>query len=201
MSASKNAGILEGNDPEEVVFMPEISAERLTSMNEEQKGLILSMRHMQINTSLVGENPKLEIGDMVPSATLFSENMVALPVLFNAFRDFADRRGGNLQQYSSRSIMMTLATSLYEEAEDKTTATEIVTVLLAAGCHLRCSGQKEEKSDGHVGSVSDTASPPSASLNNIAHNVAMRLKDKEKKFTVSLEESWMEFVDEYLQIC
>lgn len=200
MSVAENAGILEKNDPNEVIFMPEITAERLTSMNEEQNGFMLSICHMKINTSLVGEKSKRKIAGMFPPGSLFSVSMVATPILFKDLRDFVDRREGNLLRHVARRIMMTLATSFYEEAEDKTVATEIVTVFLAADRHVRRGGQKENL-DGHVRSASDAAFSPSESIDKQAYSVALRMTYKDKKFTYSLEEFWMGFVDKYLHIC
>ena len=39
-----------------------------------------------------------------------------------------------------------------------------------------------------------------ATAGKLAHNIAMRLKEREKKFSGDLGESWMEFVNEYSQI-
>ena len=47
----------------------------------------------------------------------------------------------------------------------------------------------------------NVTSPNHTSSEKVAHNVAMRLKDKDKKFSGDLGESWMEYVDDYLQLC
>ena len=125
-----------------------------------------------------------------------------MSIVYSRLRDFLDSRGCNLQQHSSRRIMMTLATNLYDEGEDREAATSIVNDVIALG---RRNNRSATRREGNVTLSNLTSSAheasSSSSSDRIAHNVAMRLKENDKKFSGELGQSWMEFVDEYLQMC
>ena len=52
----------------------------------------------------------------------FKEDLVALCVLHQNLRDWFDSRVANMVPHSSRRIIMTLATNLYDEAKDREVA-------------------------------------------------------------------------------
>ena len=60
----------------------------------------------------------------------------------------------------------------------------------------RTDNNRQEESQSRSASTSVASAP-----DRLAHNVAMRLRDRDKKFSEALGESWMEFVDEYMQVC
>lgn len=92
-------------------------------------------------------------------------------------------------------MMMTLANYVYEDSEDRTAAVKIVKEIVAAGRRNPAAAPQP---------------PPAAAPNNkqqqgttfdkLAHNVAMRLRNNEKKFSGDTSECWQEYVDEYSQV-
>lgn len=180
------------------VFMGDVTQERLCVLNDTQRGFVISIRSVESTEALTGNALKRFIADMYPPVSLFAEDLFKIPSIFKSLRDFLDSRGANLQQHTSRRIMLTLASQLYEEREDTQAAMEIANLLVAAGRRTR-----RTDTETNPPSKSTPANIPFTSVphNKAAHNVAMRLKDRENKFSGSLEESWMEYVDEYMQIC
>ena len=132
---------------------------------------------------------------MYPPAVLFGQEIRDLAAIYTELRDFLDSRGANMNQHSSRRVIMTLATNLYEEQEDTLAATEIVQEVIVAERRRNTATTTTNAPTPAVASTSH-ASPSDLSTERVAHNVAMRLKDSEKKFSVDLGENWMEFVDE-----
>lgn len=105
-----------------------------------------------------------------------------------------------MQPHSSRCIIMTLDHNVYEEQEDRQAAIGFVSETIAAGRRTRADlSQVESKCrvDSQPLSVPTTSSSVS---DLVAHNFSRRLKDRDKKFSGALGESWMEFVDKYIQV-
>ena len=98
---------------------------------------------------------------------------------------------------------MTLAHGLYEEAEDTQAAIKMPREIVAAGRRLRStasrSNRREETQQASPATTATSTNYSSAEKN--AHNVGMRLKDRDKKFSGDLSDSWMEYVDDCLQLC
>ena len=180
-------------------FMAQVNVDELGST---QKGFITSVRILEENLELCGEALLREFADMFPPASLFSKELCELPAAYTEVRNFLDSRGANMQQHSSRRIMMTLAHNIYIEQEDKDAAVAIVTEIIAAGRRMRSdlSRLSEQRTPSTPRNNTSQAFSSSA-MDKIAHNVAMRLKERDRKFSGGLGESWVEFVDEYLQIC
>ena len=179
------------------VFLSQLAMEQL---NDTQRGFINSIRLLEANEDLIGSTLLEEVADMFPPAILFSKDLCELPAVFTELRNFLDSRGTNMHQHSSRRIMMTLATNIYNEPEDTDAATAIVTEIMAAGKRMRGDLSRLSEQRSQSTRSNNTPHPSSSSTDKIARNVAMRLKDRDKKFSAALGESWMEFVDEYLQI-
>ena len=184
------------------VFMAGISDGTLQALTSCQKGFISSIRILELQENITGEALKQSVAEMFPPAMLFNKELLDMPAIYSSLRDFLDSRGANLQQHSSRRIKMTLATSLYDEPEDREAVTEIVSHIFAEGRKYKVAASATQDA---ASTSNFPSSAPQLSSNNssdkIAHNVAMRLKEKDKKFGGELGESWMEYVDEYLQIC
>ena len=140
---------------------------------------------------------------MLPPTSLFREEICDLPAVFIELRNFLDERGTNLQQHSSHRVVMTLAHGLYEEAEDTQAAIEMAREIVAAGRRPRStasrSNRREETQQASQATTPTSTNYPSAE--SVAHNVSMRLKDSDKTFSRDLGDSWMEYVDDYLQLC
>lgn len=73
-------------------------------------------------------------------------------------------------------------------------ATDMVTKMMAPGCPVNRLETSNDDSSGAARSHHAIVSE------KVAHIVAMRLKDIDKKFSGNLEQSWMEYVDECLHI-
>lgn len=178
-------------------FMPKLSDASLHGLSSRQVGFIVSMRN--IEESMNGNDLKEFIAELFPPAHLFSSDLCDLPSIWVELRNFLDSRGAGLQQHSSRRVILTLAHGLYHEAEDRIVAIEMANRIIAAGRRVRM-----ELTDSVTSTATGEPSPMHASISSVsertAHNVAMRLKDNEKKFSGDLGECWHEYVDEYNQI-
>lgn len=184
--------------------MRQVNPETLGALTSQQKGFIASIRAIEQDAGLTGINLKRAVADMFPPASLFAKEICDLPAVWKELRDFLDRRGANLQQHSSHRVINTLAHGLYEEPEDTQAAIDIAKEIVAAGRRPRHDLNRYASHSSSSGTVApqmnQSASPHGTSAEKLAHNVAMRLRDNEKKFSGELGDSWMEFVDEYLQM-
>lgn len=181
------------------VFMTHVN---LNELNSSLVGLVLSVRHLDgriSSTGMTGTQVKDAFADMFPPAVLFSPEVRSMPALYSNLRDWLNEKGANLTPHSSRRILMTLATSLYNDNEDSFAATEMVRSIVARGrqsSHLTTSA-----ASGAAGASTATSSDDhSQRENKTAHNIAMRFRDSGAKFSGDIGESWMEFVAEYQQV-
>ena len=101
------------------------SAIRIETLTDEQKGFMTTIRMLGEEWRSRGVS-SLEIraciAELCPPAMLFSLVILTLPILLKEFRKWLDLMGPNLQQHSSRSNLMTLATNIYSEPEDREVA-------------------------------------------------------------------------------
>lgn len=94
---------------------------------------------------------------------------------------------------------MTLAQGLYTDAEDRNIAVQIASSIVASGRRAGSVGTPQEILNAQPSSHSG-ASVEFFSEGRISHNVAMRLKNMEQKFSGDLGECWQKYVDAYNQI-
>ena len=114
---------------------------------------------------------------MFPPVDLFSNELRSLPSAYSELRSFLDSRGASMTQNSSKRIMITLAHNLYEEQEDKQADVHIVQLIIASD---RCNRDHSSETKVAPAPVSSSSRCPGASsIDKIAHNAAMRLKDKD----------------------
>ena len=187
----------------QVTFMKGITNDALSALTSAQKGFISSIRFLETTPELTGIQLKRTIADMFPPASLFQQQICDLPAVHIELRNFLDSRGGNLEQHSSHHVVMTLAHVLYEEPEYTQAAIDMARDIVAAGRRSRSNtpGSSRRGLSQPISQSTNMASPNHTSSEKVAHNVAMRLKDKDQKFSGDLGESWMEYVDDYLQLC
>ncbi|CAN8072588.1 unnamed protein product [Agarophyton chilense] len=179
------------------VFMNSIKNEALQELSTNQKRFITSIRTLEEESEIVGESVKGVFSDIFHAAALFSKDLQNMPTMDRSLCDFFNPMRLGMQWHSSRCIEMTLAHNIYEEPEDKEAAIRITSAMIAVGRRARADLNRQEI---HVTVVnhSDSANtnlrttPP----NEVAHNIAMRLKDIDHKFSGDLGESWMEYVHE-----
>ena len=93
-------------DPAEPRFMHQVP---LADLNDKQKGFVSSVRHLEATEAAQGDGLLRIFADMFPPADLFSKELCELPAVYTELRNFLDSHGANMQQHSSRRIMMTLA--------------------------------------------------------------------------------------------
>lgn len=173
----------------------------VADLSDKQRGFVVSIRHIEATNTLHGDALLRSFADMVPPAQLFCKELCKLPVIFTELRNFLDYKGANMRQHSSRRIMMTLANNIYEEQEDRQAAVDIVSEIVAAGRRMRADLSQTDSNRRESPQATTTQVHTSSAPDRVAHNVAMRLKERDKKFSGPLGESWMEYVDEYLQVC
>lgn len=90
---------------------------------------------------------------------------------------------------------MTLAHNVYEKQEEKFAAVCLVRNVIASGRRqqdLPTSGDNKPAAPLRAPAPLHSNSSP----DKRAHNIGMRLKDRDKKFSGSIGECWQEFVDE-----
>lgn len=184
---------------QEPLFTQGLTESVFQGLNDTQKGFITSIRLLQTSEES-GDGLSRIVADMLPPSQLFSKELRSLPSVFSELGKFLDTRGAGMDQHSSRRIMMALASNLYEEQEKKQAAIDIVQEIIAAGRRNREQDSTSQATASRIVSVETAPNFSSSSLDKIAHNVAMRLKEKEKKFGGAIGECWMEFVDEYKQL-
>ena len=114
------------------VFMQTLSASAFSGLNEIQRGFVTSMRLLD-DSGQESVNLLRTLADLFPPTVLFSKELRALPSIYPERRKYLGANGCNLTQHSSRCIMRTLATNVYEEQEDKQAAVDIVQSTMAAG--------------------------------------------------------------------
>lgn len=196
MDAQTDSDPAETND--QTRFFKNLTNDELSMMSNRQKGFIISIR--ALDPSIAGTNLKEAIAEMFPPSHLFSDEIKEIPSVWMELRKHLDLHGATLQQHSSRRIILTLAHSLYEDAEDREAAVSIANSIVAEGRRPRNQSQTDDTlPPGRPPDTGDSDSRP-LPTERVAHNVAMRLKDNEKKFSGDIGDCWMEFVDEYDQI-
>lgn len=178
-------------------FMGHPTDGALSALSPTQTGFIVSMR--SIDPELSSENFRCQIAEMFSPAHLFCKEIADMASIWMELRSFLDARGASLQQHSSRRILLTLAHGLYPEAEDRNAAVDIANDIVFAGRRRRQDTSQGSPSQQQT-SESSRERQPHLSEERVAHNVAMRLKDNEKKFSGDIGKCWMECVDEYQQI-
>lgn len=195
MSQNTELDRTDATDPHS--FMKALTNDELSMMTTRQKGFVISICALDPTTA--GTDLKYTIAEMFPPAHLFSDEIKEIPGVWVELRKFLDSNGATLAQNSSRRTILTLAHSLYEDAEDREAAVNIANSIVAEGRRPRSQTDESALPSGRP--PDDTASQFRSLLTErVAHNVAMRLKDNQKKFNGDLGECWLEYVDEYEQI-
>lgn len=137
------------------------------------------------------------VSDMFPPASLFSEDMRAIPALYLELCNVFDKSGVNLLQNSSRRILMKFATTLYKNETDKAAAVEIVKSIISSGRKNQPPRQVTPTQSATQDTLETTRS---TFADKISHNMVIWLKDREKKFSGDVGECWQEYVEEYRQV-
>ncbi len=67
---------------------------------------------------------KEAFAEMFPPSDLFSPEIRSMAAVYTNIRDWLNDNGANLTPHSSRRIIMTLASSLYDDSEDTVAAVD-----------------------------------------------------------------------------
>lgn len=198
---AEQVAIGEAGSPSEIwessEFMKNISDGELSSLTSKQTGFIVSLR--SIGNDIKGDALRELVAEMFPPAYLFHPEICDLPSAWIDLRTFLQRRGVTLQQHSSRRVLLTLAHGLYNYQEDTAAAVESANLIVRSSRATRTDLDPTAQQP-IVAAHGDVAKSQNQSADRVAHNVAMRLKDSEKKFSGDLGQCWIEYVDEYQQI-
>eukprot|EP00171_Calliarthron_tuberculosum_P018940 IDg18940t1 len=192
-----------GNNSPTRDFMHRI---KLETVSEEIGGLIYSVRDLESRvqeSAMTGAQVREVFAEMYPPAFLFSPKIMAMPSLYASLRDWLNSKGANLTQHSTRRVIMTLAGSLYDESEDREAALEIAGQLVAQGRRSTRTGTSTTAGGGGDSSTVHTVNQPataSSKEDRTAHNIGMRFKEKDSKFSGDIGQSWIEYVAEYQQV-
>lgn len=184
-------------DATDPTFMKNLTSSELSMMKARKKGFVISIR--ALDPTITGTSLKDTIAEMFPPAHLFSDEIKEIPSVWVELRKHLDTNGTTLPQHSSRRIILTLAHGLYEDAEDREAAIAIANSIVAEGRRPRPQSDDSALPSGRPPDPTENAFR-SLSTDRVAHNVAIRLKDNQKKFNGDLGECWLEYVDEYEQI-
>lgn len=106
----------------------------LSHLSQIQKGFILSIRALDediVSLQMNGSDVKASVSKLFPPGVLFSDDLMNLPFCHRKLRDWLDSHGANMAQHSSRRVLMTLATNLYGEVEDRQAAEDIARALIS----------------------------------------------------------------------
>ena len=174
------------------VFMAPID---ITGLTTSQAGFINTIRVLEDEmkyTPIDGQQVKATIAELFPPAVLFASEIRTLPLLHRQLRAWLDKRGANLTQHSSRRVLLTLATSLYDEAEDREVAEELARKVMAE--NRRGPDTTGVQQTPHPLSASSSTIRPSDGGSTIAHKIAMRFKDEKWKFSGSIGQFFQDYV-------
>lgn len=109
---------------------------------------------------------------------------------------FLTQRQVTLTGYQRCRAVYTLAHSLFSDENDKRIALKMAQDLLSSGQSWRRQAQQSEQTL-HRGGKQQHGQ---YAMEKAAHNVTMRLRDKDQKFCRDLGQCWQDFVDDYDQI-
>ena len=174
-------------DASEPLFMQGLSDNLFQGLNDVQKGFITSI-HLVQSSGEEGDALRRAIAEMFPPSELFSKEVRSFPSVYSELRNVLDTHGGRMTQHSSRRIMMTLASKVYEEQEDKQAAVEIVQEIIAAGRRNREQMSAPQATASVPVSVETSRHSGGSPMDKIGHNVAMRLKEKDRNFSDAITE-------------
>lgn len=139
---------------------------------------------------MIGANLVRSVAELFLPTVLFLEELLSIPALYAELRNFLNKRGAKLTPQSSRRITMKLATNLYLDDEDKSADVEIVKKFIAAR-RRTVTEEPSVVSPVQRGNKQRVYSSSTNSSDKLAHNVAMRLKENERKFPETLGNTGM----------
>lgn len=159
-----------------------------------QKSFIISIR--ALDADLHGEALRVLIADEFPPGILFDPEIGRLGELWTGLRTWLVARGVRITQHPTRRIILALATSIYEDADDREAAVELAQRYIASQKKGPPGPVIEDAPDLPDTRHATNITPP----DRVTHNIAMRFKDVDAKISGVISQCWQEFVDEYRQV-
>lgn len=114
-------------------FLGGVAESTISIMNDVLRYFITSIRLLETTQFMTGDVAVRAVADLYSSSILFGKELRSIPAIHTELRNFLDSKRANLQQHSSRRIMMILANNVYEDEGDRNGAVDIVKELFSAG--------------------------------------------------------------------
>lgn len=175
------------------IFMENVTTEDLSLMSPRARGLIMTIRSLE---NLTGPNLLAELHDILTPEMVFHADIAPWPNIWSEMRKFLAQRQVNLIVHERRRAVYTLANSIFPDENETRIALEMAHNLLSTGQNRETRAPSDQQTHHHNADMTYG----SYMKEKAAHNVAMRLKDYEQKFSGDLGQCWQDFVDNYEQI-
>lgn len=173
--------------PSLTVFMEDTPANEITAMNDTARGFVMSIRAMH---SEKGEQLRKRISDELTPEMMFNRGTAPFPSLWSNLRKFLVDRNVQLKTHIRHRTIYTIANTIFADEDENEVAIELARRILNGNIYLNGAARPEP--------IQQTDSQDT--MKKTAHNVAMRLKDADQKFSGDLSECWEDYKDEYEQI-
>lgn len=170
------------------VFMEDTPVEEITAMNDTARGFVMSIRGMRTET---GEELRSRISDEITPEMMFNKGTAPFPSLWSGMRKLLTDRGVTLHTHQRHRTIYTIANTIFVDKQENENAIELARRILNGTIY----------SPNNLRPNPEQSSEAQDTQKKMAHNVAMRLKDSDQKFSGDLAECWEDFKDEYEQIC
>lgn len=168
--------------------------DNLTELNNDQQGLITAV-NAYTESGLRGKQLVLALCEDYGSEDLFKPSLLELPLLFRYLKDWLEKHGVTIENHSSNRIIPRLCMTIFKQS-DQTTGLNCIK-------EYRKTGATSKSIDHEPKVIERTTSNYSKEENTskIAHNIAIRFKDKSAKFSGNIYENWKSYLSEYLNAC
>lgn len=173
--------------PSRTVFMEDTPTNEISAMNDTARGFVMIIRVMHNET---GEKLRQRISEELSPEMMFNRGTAPFPSLWSNLRMFLVDREVPLRTHQRHRTIYIIANTIFVNDDENEIAVELARKILNGNIYLNTPIRPEPT----------TSSDPEDSNKKTAHNIAMRLRDAEQKFSGDLSECWEDYQDEYEQI-
>ena len=169
--------------------------DHLTELNKDQEGLVTAI-NAYTEGRLTGEQLLFALSEDNRPEDLFKPSLLELPILFRYLKEWLERHEVCIKTHSSNRIISRLCMTIYSGI-DQTTGINCINEYRKRGSiknsilNIRQTIERE--------SLARIAKEDN--ISKIAHNIAIRFKDKYDKFSGDIYENWKNYLSEYLNEC
>lgn len=201
MSDRKYTPELDAGDPRPFRFLPKLSAAEYKCTNEAQRVPVATVR--LLDPTLERNRLKERVAELIPHSDLFDPEIKSLPFVYRDLRDLLQQHGFSFPQHSSRYVVSTLTSKLYEEATEREIAMEYARSIITnrkkgpPTQELFTKTPPRPPSEQHGGGAQYGYKMQGVSKERIAYNVTFTFKDLQSIFTGALGECCAEYLDSY----